>query len=185
MSKQFDLATSSIPTSPERAGADGGKSAVKLSVPPAASLPRALTEAETTATIQVGDALIPRSGPNPAFSELEDRDRLLNTALTALAEYFDDIVAALPRFTATLDASETLSLLRELEQSEAAQFFALSSVVCGCYFMSPQVRKLIGIPGLEPHPPLITAAADDLEDGILNQVIAKGATFTPTDDCPR
>ena len=186
MSGPIDLGTSSPSPDPAaRQGSGAGTSAVKLSVPPAASLPRGLTDAETAATMRVGDALIPRSGPNPAFSELDDRDRLLSTAVMAMAEYFDDIVAALARFTEPRDGNQTLGLLREFEQSEPVQFFALSSLVSGCYFMSPQVRTLIGIPGLEPHAPSITAAADDLEDGILDQVMDRGETFTATDDCPR
>ena len=185
MSDHLDLRNPPGSASPHGSDSGAGRSSVKLSVPAAPSLPRALSDAETAALMRVGDALIPRSGSNPAFSELDDRDRLLSTAVIALAEYFDDLVSAMSRFTATRDAPETLSVLRELEKSEPVQFFALSAVVCGCYFMSPQVRVLIGIPGLVPHPPSITAAADDLEDGILDEVMARGATFTPTDDCPR
>ena len=156
----------------------------RLSVPNTAVNPRPLTDDELAAVVLAGDLLIPRRHPNPAFSELDDRPRLLTVAVAALAEHFDDFAASLAHFT-TPNHRPTIDGLRELEQDEPAQFFALSAVICGTYFMSPHIRTLIGIPGLKPHPASIMAAADDLDDGILEPVVAMGATYTPTDDCPR
>ena len=156
----------------------------RLSVPNTLVHPRALTDRELTAIMLIGDALIPRVHANPAFTELDDWPRLVKVALAALAEYFDTVATALEPFLEP-NHTPTLDRLRELEHDEPEQFFAVSAVICGSYFMSPRIRALLGIPGLEPHPASVMAAADDLEDGILEPVIAKGATYTPTDDCPR
>ena len=175
----------SVPPTPHAHTIIGLKSPrVKLSVPMAQPLPRALTEPEVRVVLKVGDVLIPRDGENPAFSELVDCLPLLDTAVAALSETFPLLVEGVAG-VADLDSSaDLLTALRRLERDKPDQFFALTACICGAYFMSPTVRLLIGVPALEPHPPSISAAADDLEDGILDPVIERGFSFRPTDDCP-
>lgn len=148
--------------------------------------PRALKDAELVALLAIGDVLIPRSGDNPSPSELPDYQTWLALALGAFSGEFDELMATVASMSGRDGSAQQIDAeLRRLDQEEPDRFFVLSSVLAGAYFMSPVVRKLIRVPSLQPDPPSLTAAADDLEDGILDAVIERGPLFTPTDDCPR
>lgn len=148
--------------------------------------PRPLSDVELRTLLAIADLLIPRSGDNPSASELPDYPALLEPALGAFWEDFDDLMATIEPLAAPDVTAEQIERdIRRLSREEPDRFFVLSEILAGAYFTSPIVRTLIRVPPLQPNPPSFAAAADDLDDGILDVVIERGPTYTPTDDCPR
>jgi hypothetical protein len=96
--------------------------------------------------------------------------------LAARAEDFSIVVECL----ATLQGQPSETMWRQLERMSADQpdhFMVLSSVIAGAYLMVPEVRSQIGYPGQGNAAPGLTEAADQLEGGILDPVIARGPIF--------
>ena len=54
-------------------------------------------------------------------------------------------------------------------------FDPLSSIIAGAYFMTPQVKELIGYPGQHRDPAGLEDAANELETGILDPVLERGS----------
>jgi len=62
--------------------------------------------------------------------------------------------------------------------TQPRQFQALSAVVAGAWLLVPAVRARIGYPGQRRDPARLEEAADQISDGILDPVIARGAIYT-------
>ena len=59
-------------------------------------------------------------------------------------------------------------------------FQALSAVVAGAWLLTPSVRARIGYDGQRRRPAALTEAVDQLEDGILDDVMERGYFYIPT-----
>jgi len=150
----------------------------RLSVPPRFTAPRPLTDAETRALRAIADVLIPASGDNPAATAEPDFDTCLRRAVDARADAFDDITAVLARLDGA--AADVIDqALRALHAEQPVTFQALSAVVAGAWLLTPTVRARIGYPGQRRDPARFDEAADQLSDGILDPVIARGPVYTP------
>ncbi len=68
--------------------------------------------------------------------------------------------------------------LRGLHAEEPGQFQALSAVVAGAWLLTPTVRARIGYPGQRRDPARLEEAVDQISDGILAPVIARGPIYT-------
>lgn len=150
----------------------------RLSVPPKFAAPRALTATEVATLRAIADVLVPASGENPAATAEPDFDGWLMQAVDARADAFEVIVAVL----AELDGASTSQIgaaLRSLAAEQPSQFQALSAVVAGAWLLVPEVRARIGYPGQQRNPAGLEEAADQISDGILDPVIARGPIYTP------
>lgn len=149
----------------------------RLSVPePRRRPPRALTDAERASLHRIADTLIPARGPMPRPSDADGYDRWLDRALAARGDAFDAIIAE----ASSLDDVPDDALWDALRARHEREGFKLvSTVVAGAYLMAPQVRRLIGYPGQERKHPQFDEAAEQIMDGILDPVIARGRIFTP------
>jgi hypothetical protein len=153
-------------------------SSPRLSVPPKFAAPRPLTGAEIATLRAIADALIPASGRGPAATTEPDFDTCLGRAVDARADAFDAITAILARLGGA--APEVIDqALRKLHADQPATFQALSAVIAGAWLLTPTVRKRIGYPGQRRDPARLEEAADQISDGILDLVIARGPIFTP------
>jgi hypothetical protein len=153
-------------------------SPLRLSVPPKFTAPRSLTAAEIGTLRAIADILIPASDDNPAATSEPEFDAWLARAIDARADAFDVITAILAR----LDGAEPGVIdqaLRTLHADEPKQFQALSAVVAGAWLLVPAVRARIGYPGQRRDPARLEEAADQISDGILDPVIARGPVYTP------
>jgi len=149
----------------------------RLSVPPKFAAPRALTAAELGTLRAIADVLIPASGDNPAATSEPDFDTCLRCAVDARADSFGTITA----FLARLDGAGPEMIdqaLRALHAEEPGQFQALSAVVAGAWLLTPAVRARIGYPGQRRDPARLEEAVDQISDGILDPVIARGPVYT-------
>lgn len=142
--------------------------------------PRDLTQRELLTLLATADTLIPDGPAGPRPSALQDYPKWLERALAARRDSFDEIM----RLVATLAdcASDDLyERLRQLAETPASGFEALSSVLAGAYLLSPDVRRAIGYPGQAQRRPRFAEAADQIMSGILEPVIARGPIFRATD----
>jgi hypothetical protein len=159
--------TSNTPAAPTR-----------LSVPPKFAAPRPLTDSELNTLRDIADVLIPASDDNPAATAEPDFDACLRRAVDSRADAFDAITAVLARLdSAPPDVID--QALRALHAEQPVHFQALSAVVAGAWLLTPTVRARIGYPGQRRDPARLEEAVDQLSDGILDPVIARGPVFTP------
>ncbi|WP_396912570.1 hypothetical protein [Mycolicibacterium sp.] len=149
----------------------------RLSVPPRVTRPpRPLTGSELTTLLRIADTLIPESGPNPKASAAEQFQPYLQLALAARADVFEAVLTAVRRLADVPDTG-LHDALRQMWAEDKFTFDPLSSVIAGAYFMTPQVKALIGYPGQHRDPAGLEDAADELETGILDPVIARGPIY--------
>lgn len=150
----------------------------RLSVPPRFAAPRPLTEAEMSTLRAIANVLIAAEGDNPAATAEPDFDACLRRAVDARADAFDAITGVLARLDgAGPDVID--QALRALHAEQLAPFQALSAVVAGAWLLTPTVRARIGYPGQRRDPARFEEAVDQLSDGILDPVMARGPIYTP------
>jgi hypothetical protein len=149
---------------------------MNVSVPPYRKTPpRALTAGEHRTALAVAAGLIPAGSAGPVASQLPDYQRWLERALAARADAFHEITRALADLDGLAGAQLTDALRKRHEEPEIQ---AVCSVIAGAYLMSREVRERIRYPGQHPNPPPFDEAADQIMDGILDQVIARGSIYT-------
>ena len=149
----------------------------RLSVPPRVTKPpRPLTDAELTTLLRIADTLIPASGPNPKASAAEQFQPYLHLALAARADVFEVVLSAVHALAEVPD-SGLHDALKTMWAEDKFTFDPVSSVIAGAYFMTPQVKKLIGYPGQHRDPAGLEDAANELETGILDPVIERGPIY--------
>ena len=138
--------------------------------------PRPLTEVEQQTLLRIADTLIPAAGPNPKASDVAEFLPYLQLALAARRDAFDVVVAAINLLSGVAD-DDLLSELKSMWADDKATFDPISAIVAGAYFMTPQVKELIGYPGQHRDPAGLEDAVDELETGILEPVIERGAIY--------
>jgi hypothetical protein len=154
-----------------------------LSTPAPLKAPRSLTERELAAARAVADALIPATATAPAASSEPEFSAALKTALDARADAFGAITEWLAD-VADLDGVALFDRLRALHDSEPDVFQALSAVLAGAWLLTPTVRARIGYRGQGRNPASLTEAVDQLDDGLLDAVMDRGACYVPTPSGP-
>jgi hypothetical protein len=70
--------------------------------------------------------------------------------------------------------------LEQLWSTDLETFNPLSSIVAGAYFMTPQIKALIGYPGQQRDPARVDEAANEI-DGLIDPVIERGPIYVPAD----
>jgi hypothetical protein len=154
--------------------------AQRLSVPPRVTRPpRGLTERELTTLLRIADCLIPATGPNPAGSASEDYTAHLLLALGARSDVFDRVMAGVESLADVPD-DRLWAALKQLWSTDLETFNPLSSIVAGAYFMTPQIKALIGYPGQQRDPAPVDEAANEI-DGLIDPVIERGPIYVPAD----
>lgn len=149
----------------------------RLSVPPRVTRPpRPLTDAECAALLRVADCLIPESVPNPKASDAADYLPYLHLALAARSDAFEAVVASALSLREVPD-DDLWAALRTMWAQDRAAFDRMSTVLAGAYFMTPQVKALIGYPGQHRDPAGFEDAANELETGILDPVMERGPIY--------
>jgi hypothetical protein len=151
---------------------------IRLSVPAKFAAPRPLTDAEVGTLRAIADVLIPASGDNTAATAEPDFDACLRRAVDARADAFEAVTGVLARLGGA--APDVIDqALRALHAEQPVPFQALSAVVAGAWLLTPTARARIGYPGQRRDPARLEEAADQLSDGILDPVIARGPVYTP------
>ena len=119
----------------------------------------------------LADVLVPAAAGMPSATgagvHLEGLDRVLAAR--------PDLEPVLVRVLAAA-AGEPGDVLRRMQASDGAGFAALTLAVTGAYYTEPSVRRLIGYPGQQYQPELVTRAPD-WDEAALDRVVARGAVY--------
>jgi len=126
----------------------------------------AFEPAERERLAALADELIPPGHGKPAPSEVGIGEDLLDRVAAARP----DLIAALRRALQAA-GSDAASLLRELGETDTEARDALEVAVAGGYYMSAEVRALIGYPGDEPVPVRPEAYPPYFEEGLLDHLL--------------
>lgn len=168
--------TASLPADPSRPSG----STARLSVPPKFVAPRPLTAPEVTTLRAIADVLIPAAGDGPAATAEPDFDSWLARAVDARADSFGALNTVLTQLDGA--APEKIdATLRTLHADQPDVFQVVSAVVAGAWLMIPAVRDRIGYPGQGHARARLEEAADQISDGILDPVLARGPVYTRAD----
>ena len=138
--------------------------------------PRPLEAAELRALTLVADALIGEGPAGPRPSQVSGWGASLDRALAARRDVFDPVLTLAVRL-ADAPAGGLRAALEELARTPESGFDELSTVVAGAYLLLPEVREAIGYPGQAHRPPQYDTAAEEIMDGILDPVLARGPVY--------
>ena len=114
----------------------------------------------------LADVLIAEGHGNPSASAVGIGRGLLDRALSALPSFRGPFVDILEE--AKDESPDTFTRL--LHSSRPADFRVLATVTIGAYYLSPEVRRLIGYPGQAPAPLSTAETPEYLTDGMLERV---------------
>jgi hypothetical protein len=109
-------------------------------------------------------------------------DRMPSARMVGVAERrIEQVLAARPDLKPILDdlldrarGEEPHAAIERVEQTEPSDFAALLVAVAGAYYMSPEVRRMIGYGGQQARP---IDSSDEVEDDLLAPVRRRGACY--------
>jgi hypothetical protein len=133
-----------------------------------------ISREQRKALAALADMLIPAGDGCPSASSAEVAGQWLDQVLTACPDLLTGLVDVLQK-TAGDDPQAAVERLRK---SDNAAFAVLAEVVCGAYFLNPDVRRAIGYAGQGARP--IDPRPDYMEDGLLESVIRRGPIYRAT-----
>jgi hypothetical protein len=124
------------------------------------------------------DALIPGGAGLPSASQAGVHVGLIERTLAARPDLEDIVLGVID------SEGEPAAELERLRVADPALFDNFTFAISGAYFLSHDVRRLLGYPGPAPEPK--PAAPDEAErflaGGLLDPVIARGPIYRPTPD---
>jgi hypothetical protein len=136
-----------------------------------------LDEEQFQTLILIADVLIGETEIDPLPSSLEKMRKSLEIAVAARTRNVSTVYRVLSELAGYGDHKRLDDALRALSKSDPDDFQLISSIVAGAYFMLPEIKVLIGYPGQVRDFPKVDDAFNDLEDGILDPVIARGSIY--------
>ena len=117
----------------------------------------------------VAGILLPGDDRSPAATALDDLDEWLASAVRAIGREGPALGEALHQLPEALDWDS----LKAFAEANPVQFDLIATVAAGAYFMSPTVLSSIGYPHGPRRAPRVEQAADDIETGVLDDVMAR------------
>jgi hypothetical protein len=124
----------------------------------------------------IADVLIPEAEGMPSASAVGVHKETLDRILQLRADLRD----AFFRGIASAHDKDPKSAAAELNASDAAALSAIGLVASAGYYMSPQVRQLIGYPGQEKRTYDADAVPEYVANGMLKVVQDRGPIYRPT-----
>lgn len=125
----------------------------------------------------IADVLIPAAEGMPAASTVEVHGKMLDHVLSLRPDLVENLLRG-------LDAAEgqpAQEAANALNTTDAAALSAIGLAASAGYYMTPQVRELIGYPGQQSRPDIDPDATPEyVANGMLQVVIGRGAIFRPT-----
>ena len=118
-----------------------------------------LTATQRAVLARLADVLVAGGRGMPAASTVGVAGDLMDRCLEAAPALAGPLSALLDE--APAEASD--AFVRDLAANRRADFGVLSTAVVGAYYLSPEVRGLIGYPGQEPSPLSVAAEPEYLD----------------------
>ena len=117
------------------------------------------TPVQRVALARLADILVAEGLDMPSASAVGVAGDLLDRCLVAAPSLFEPLVALLDQ----VPAGGLEDFVRRLEIERPGDFAILSTTVVGAYYLSEEVRELIGYPGQQPSPFSVASEPDYLE----------------------
>ncbi len=143
--------------------------------------PTILDSARIETAWTIADVLVPETDDRPSLKTADPEARWLAVAFAARRDSEHELAVLLDILRGR-EQSEVEAMLRSLRVEKRYLFDTISSVIAGAYYMTPQVRALIGYPGQEQRPAPLELAADELSDEIFEGAMAYGGAFRAPSD---
>lgn len=124
----------------------------------------------------IADVLIPAAEGMPSATQVEVQGAILDRAI----ELRPDLREAFFRGLNKAAGQDPEAAAQLLNREDAEALGAIGLLASACYYMRPEVRKLIGYPGQENRPVDADAEPEYVANGMLQQVIDRGPIFRPT-----
>jgi len=125
----------------------------------------------------IADILIPATEGMPAASAVGVHETMLDHVVALRPDLTENLLRGLDAATGK-DPAEAANALN---MTDAAALSAIGLVASAGYYMTPEVRTLIGYPGQQSRPdPDPDATPEYVANGMLQKVIDRGAIFRPT-----
>ena len=126
--------------------------------------------------LALADALIPEAEGMPAASQVGVGGDILDRMLALRP----DLREAFLRGLRTAAGKPAAEAAEALNRDDPAALGAVGLVASAGYYISPQVRALIGYPGQESRPADPDTPPEYVTNGMLQQVINRGPIFKLT-----
>ncbi|MGB3899666.1 MAG: hypothetical protein WA973_14050 [Mesorhizobium sp.] len=125
---------------------------------------------------QIADLLIPAYKAFPAATAVGVHQKMLDDVLG----FRPDLVDAFMRGLGSVDAGSLSKSINTLYRDDPEAFNAVSLAASAGYYMTPEVRAVLGYPGQEsltydPH-----NVADYMTNHMLERVTRRGSFYRPT-----
>lgn len=120
----------------------------------------------------VADLMIPAADGMPAASSVGVAGQQLDHVLRSRPDLADPLRAALQR---PLD-DDINAWMSRLSEDDPTAFVALTTVVLAGYYLSADVRRLLGYGGQEPAE-VSVAYPEYVEEGLLDAVLERGQRY--------
>lgn len=119
---------------------------------------------------RLADILIPESGGLPAASDAGVHEGLIDAALN----YRPDLIEAFAHALDLAAEDDPVTSISRLAADHPQEFFALSLLATGSYYLSPSVRQALNYHQGQPRP-----AHDDVETYVdmLEAVVERGPLY--------
>lgn len=117
------------------------------------------SESQRARLAEVADVLIAEGLGMPAASSVGVAGALLDRTLAAAPALAEPLLALLDEIP--LDGPD--AFVRRLASERPEDFSVLSTAVVGAYYLSDEVRRLIGYPGQQPNPVSVAGEPDYLD----------------------
>lgn len=135
-----------------------------------------LTPQQRAAFGAIADHLIPAYKGLPAATTVGVHQDMLDAVLS----YRPDIEEPFLRGLAAVDTGDLSASLNALFRADADAFNALGLAASGGYYMTAEVRAILGYPGQESLTYDAHATPDYLTDHMLERVVRRGPLYRPT-----
>ena len=129
-----------------------------------------------TTFFSIADVLIPAAEGMPCASRAEGASDILRRILALRPDLKENFLRGV-RWSVR-ESPEAAA--RTLQKIDPAAYAAIGTVAAAGYYMSPEVRTLIGYPGQEKRSFESDAAPEYVANGMLQAVIDRGPIYRPT-----
>jgi len=126
--------------------------------------------------LAIADVLIPEAEGMPKASQVGVGGEILDRMLALRP----DLREAFLRGLRAASGKPPAAAAETLNRDDPAALGAIGLVASAGYYMSPQVRALIGYPGQESRPGDPDETPEYVANGMLQEVIDRGPIFKPT-----
>jgi len=136
-----------------------------------------ITDTRRATFAGIADVLIPAFEGMPSASSVEVHGKMLDHVVSLRPDLVENLLRGLD--AAAGKAPEVAA--NDLNKTDPAALSAIGLAASAGYYMTPQVRALIGYPGQQSRPVADPDATPEyVSNGMLQQVVDRGPIFRPT-----